>query len=1055
MILEYNTNLTPFQGTSLQLPLNGNVDCTVDWGDGNMESFTTSGNKYHQYEEDGIYTVSISGTLTQFGRGDHQSNSILAGITSLSKVISFGSIGLTSLSGAFEDASNLQEVPMVIPETISDLSFAFRGESGQGSITNLDAWNVNNVSNMSTMFGANFLFNQDISAWNVSNVTDMSAMFGSARDFNQNISSWNVGNVTDMSGMFRATQSFNQDISSWDIDKVTNMSGMFSNSNFNPNISGWDVSNVTDMSNMFWSNTSFNQDISGWDVGNVVNMSGMFFSANNFNQDISSWDVSKVTDMSKMFLGNDSFNQDIGNWNVGSVVDMSYIFTQSAFNQDLSNWNTSNVENLAGFFEGLGSDVDLKIEDWNTSKVTDMSFLLKGNHTGYNPDISNWDLSNVITMEGMFFDNDNFNQDLSLWDVSNVQNMSMMFYMADFVTDNVDLTGWNVSNVQDMSQMFSGNETFNQDISLWNVQDLKNMDYMFLNNELFKQDLSGWNVSNLESARYAFVGGATLSNYDETLINWAELILKDSVRFDAGIVQYSSEEASAARQNIKTNYSWIINDGGAHGSLLWLGASRSSFWNDASNWNENTVPTSEDNVVLPVLENAEAIIIQSGNTADCKDLQINSNASLSIQSGASFINSGIIVNNGTINVNRTISDGEWHLISSPNDQTTAETFLGDYLQNWNETTATWTDISNITTSLNVGKGYSLWGVAKATNYAFTGTPNTGEVITSITYTDNCTEGDCNDGANLLGNPYPSSIDWNGLDETWGAVYIWNPNYDNGNGTFGKYISWVNGSGTNGGSQYIAPMQGFFMVAESEDNGSDFTINNTNRTHTGANIFYKEESSIENGLILAAYTNGVADELCVKSNMVASSEFDKTYDAYKFFSNLNGVAELYSISGEKSLSIDSRSEIELVQLGFRNNQNGSYSIGINEIDGISIVELEDTKLNVFYDLSNGIYEFDWLTSDSEERFILHLRATGTSALEENDAQVYAADGQVYVSLNNVEEFKQIMIFDLAGRLIFDELLTNQSLQNFELGNENGAYLVQLLGENDYFTQKIIL
>ena len=65
MTLEFNTTLS--DGTDVTLPLYGTVGVTVDWGDGNSEPFTTEGDKTHTYSTEGTYTVSINGSLTQFG----------------------------------------------------------------------------------------------------------------------------------------------------------------------------------------------------------------------------------------------------------------------------------------------------------------------------------------------------------------------------------------------------------------------------------------------------------------------------------------------------------------------------------------------------------------------------------------------------------------------------------------------------------------------------------------------------------------------------------------------------------------------------------------------------------------------------------------------------------------------------------------------------------------------------------------------------------------------------------------------------------------------------
>ena len=63
------------------------------------------------------------------------------------------------------------------------------------------------------MFARASAFNSDLSAWNVDNVSDMSSMFTGASAFSSDLSAWNVSNVIDMAGMFRNAHSFNQDIS--------------------------------------------------------------------------------------------------------------------------------------------------------------------------------------------------------------------------------------------------------------------------------------------------------------------------------------------------------------------------------------------------------------------------------------------------------------------------------------------------------------------------------------------------------------------------------------------------------------------------------------------------------------------------------------------------------------------------------------------------------------------------------------------------------------------------------------------------------------------------
>ena len=228
-------------GTTVTLALAGTVDATIDWGDGSAtEHVTTQGPHVHDYGSDGIYTVSVTGSVTAY-------NSLSKGgaISERKKLVSvdnWGQLGFTSMYGAFANCSNLVSVP-----TTSD--------------------GIEAVTNMGYMFCNASSFNQDISGWDTSSVTNMNHMFGGASSFNQDIGGWDTSNVTNMYAMFWDADSFNQDIGVWDTSSVTNMGYMFFRADsFNQPIGGWNTSSVTDITGMFYNASAFNQDLSGWCV---------------------------------------------------------------------------------------------------------------------------------------------------------------------------------------------------------------------------------------------------------------------------------------------------------------------------------------------------------------------------------------------------------------------------------------------------------------------------------------------------------------------------------------------------------------------------------------------------------------------------------------------------------------------------------------------------------------------------------------------------------------------------------------------------------------------
>jgi len=206
---------TTADNQSIELPLYGTVNCTVDWGDGSAtEDFTIAGDKAHTFATAGTYTVEISGSLEHFGKDWNP----WTGVGYLTEVISFGEIGLTSLFGAFVNADNLTSVPATLPAEITNLQDAFR-TINQVSIANLDLWDISHVQNLSRVFFQSVNFNQDITGWNVSNVTDMNSLFWYAAAFDQDLSSWQIGAVTDMANMFDgvtlSTANYDAILTSW------------------------------------------------------------------------------------------------------------------------------------------------------------------------------------------------------------------------------------------------------------------------------------------------------------------------------------------------------------------------------------------------------------------------------------------------------------------------------------------------------------------------------------------------------------------------------------------------------------------------------------------------------------------------------------------------------------------------------------------------------------------------------------------------------------------------------------------------------------------------
>ncbi|NOR88555.1 MAG: T9SS type A sorting domain-containing protein [Bacteroidales bacterium] len=507
---------------------------------------------------------------------------------------------------------------------------------------------------------------------------------------------------------------------------------------------------------------------------------------------------------------------------------------------------------------------------------------------------------------------------------------------------------------------------------------------------------------------------------------------------EAGLIAYYNLDNGNVATNIAS-----INYDGATANITSVASTAFNTWlntNSAdaastSNWSLGSLPTSSNNVGIYSHSGSDPAI---SSTFGCNHFYLESGASFTMNDGASFLPTGDEYINGTYTLNKTIAeDSKWHLISMPNNNTTSSTFDGYYLQQWDEASATWSNITELDEAMTPVKGYSLFDTPAKTSFSFVGTPNTGEQTYSLTYNDNA---GTSDGMNLIGNPYPSAIDLNVIDPSYGAFHIWNPASDD-------YEEYNGGSGS---IRYLAPLQGFFVYATSNET---FTIDNSARTHTGAGTFYKStHTEIENGLIISTNQQ---DKLYIKLMDEASDDFDFIYDAYKIVSLGENNSQLYSKYFDTKMAIDCRPETEVIQLGYQNNQDGQYTIELIEMEGITSAEIEDTKLNQFHKLNQGAYIFDWSIEDNEERFILHLKATGVDDLSNNTTQIFAYQKTINIRSSEKLNNAQISIIDMMGRTVYEQALVDGQNELINLPLEDGVYLVQLVSDSGTEVEKVIL
>ena len=214
-----------------------------------------------------------------------------------------------------------------------------------------------------------------------------------------------------------------------------------------------------------------------------------------------------------------------------------------------------------------------------------------------------------------------------------------------------------------------------------------------------------------------------------------------------------------------------------------------------------------------------------------------------------------------------------------------------------------------------------------------------------------------EGANLVGNPYASSIDWDQYSTTDNTAGVYAPNVApfayqiipsgaQGSGNYGVYQAGFGGAGgTNGATNIIASGVGFFVQA---DNASAQLIFNENaKTNTqavvGSTLFMATHlthpaTTNDQYLRLQLAKDSInADESLIRFDSKATTTFDFTKDAkYKFGT---GQVSLSTLSSDKvALAINrvplpKNKQTLAIPLKLGANSNGNYQLKLRAINQV--------------------------------------------------------------------------------------------------------------------------
>ena len=229
---------------------------------------------------------------------------------------------------------------------------------------------------------------------------------------------------------------------------------------------------------------------------------------------------------------------------------------------------------------------------------------------------------------------------------------------------------------------------------------------------------------------------------------------------------------------------------------------------------------------------------------------------------------------------------------------------------------------------------------------------------------------------------------------------------------------------------IAPMQGFFVIAEQD--GEELAISTETPSNTGSKIVVNVTQNRGN----------VIDRAIVR--------FGEGRQLPKFMMN-PGNTKLFIAQADNEYAVVRSANEGEMPVSFKAAENGYYTLNIKAEDTeMGYLHLIDNMTGADVDLlSTPNYTFQANTTDYANRFCLVYAAT-TSINESASDDFAFFNGNEWVINSDGEATLQVI--DMTGRVLSSQTVNGNT--NLKLNQANGVYLLRLLQNNTVKNQKIV-
>jgi hypothetical protein len=470
---------------------------------------------------------------------------------------------------------------------------------------------------------------------------------------------------------------------------------------------------------------------------------------------------------------------------------------------------------------------------------------------------------------------------------------------------------------------------------------------------------------------------------------------------------------------------------------------------------------------------------------------INANGNITLLSTASHTalidGSGTGQVNGNVTIQRYLSSGfGYRYLSSPFQSATVGEFSDNikltdpfptfYRYDESRTTSGWVSYVDPLGVLNPMQGYAANFGSSEPPLIFdvTGVVNNGSLSTTLFNHNNT----YSLGFNLVGNPYPSPIDW---DATSGwtkiniddALYYFEASSTDEYG--GTYVTYLNGVSSNGQATNLIPsMQGFFVHVSD----GTWPVTGTLATNNDVRVTDLTHPLIKSDIIsrpLIRLTAEFSDDTLSVDPVViyfdekATDKFDGQLDALKLMNTDLMVPNLYTVGSDGlRLSISALPIISdtlyRVPLGLKINRDGNIIFKICSLEG----NLTDMEI-YFSDITSGVkqdllrdkkYEVNLEYGQYENRFFLDFRNIGTGITDptvmDGLFNIYSSRGILKLEINSLPGANgTLTITNLNGQILLMKKYYDPGYYELIPGLKNGIYIVSFLSGTRRSSKKIFI